>query len=571
MSLVPPHDPNPDEIGPRGRSGWRVAVTLVAFLAALPLLVLLGVAVLRGEAEASPWLHLVTTVLPGSAWTTAKLMFGVGTMTAVIGVSTAWLVSACRFPGRGIVEWALLLPLAIPTYIVAYAHVEVSDSTGPIQTFIRWAFGFASARDYWFPEPRSLAGAIFVMSLVLYPYVYMTTRAMFQLQSAATLEVARTLGAGPWRVFFRVALPLARPAVAVGVSLALMECLNDIGAVEYLGVKTLTFAVYDTWLNRSNLAGAAQIACVMLGFVLLLLWAERHARRDQRFHHAASKSRPMSGYPLSGWHAGAALAVCLLPIVLGFGVPVLVLVDYASRRLEVFTDPGFQRAGMHSVLFATLAAILTVAIGLVLAYAVRIAPTRAIRAMARASSVGYAVPGAVLAVGILLPLTFLDNRINEAAAFLFGTGTGLLLVSSGVGLVYAYTVRFLAVSIGSIESGLSKISIHLDMAARTLGRTAERTLVEIHMPLLRPVLVSAGLLVFVDVMKELPATLLLRPFNVETLATWVYVQASREAIGDAAPAALAIVLVGLLPLVLLSSLGRGIERRSARAAQPAAA
>lgn len=565
-SRVPGRPGGPIVVGRAGgERGWRIVVAAVAFLAALPLLVLAGVAVAPGEADtgASPWAHLVTTVLPGSAWTTLRLMAGVGAMTAVIGVGTAWLVAACRFPGRSVVEWALLLPLAIPTYIVAYAHVEVMDFTGPVQTGIRWLFGFKSARDYWFPQARSLGGAVFVMGAVLYPYVYMTARAMFELQSAATLDVARTLGAGPLRLFFRVALPLARPAVAVGVTLVLMECLNDIGAVEYLGVKTLTFSVYDTWLNRSSLSGAAQIACVMLGVVFLLVWAERHARRDRRFAHAASKARPISGYRLTGWRAAAALGACVVPILIGFVIPVAVLVDYTSRRLEVFTDPGLMRAAANSLVFAGLTAALTVGLGLLLAYAVRIRPTAAVKLLVRASSVGYAVPGAVLAVGILLPLTFVDNRLNELTAALTGTGVGLVLVSSGVGLVYAYVVRFLAVSIGSIESGLSKVSLHLDMAARTLGRTAERTLVEVHLPLLRPVLASAGLLVFVDAMKELPATLLLRPFNVETLATWVYVQASREAIGDAAPAALAIVAVGLLPLLIISRMAKGTERRGA--------
>lgn len=556
----------------QGRT-WRVAVWIVAVLAALPLVVLAVVSIFPVEADegTSPWLHLIGKVLPGATWTTFLLMAGIGCVTAAIGVTTAWIVATCRFPGRGVLEWALLLPLAIPTYIVAYAHVEVLDFTGPVQSAIRWLFGFKSAKDYWFPSPRSLPSAIFVMSLVLYPYVYMTTRAMFALQSAATIDVARTLGAGPWRVFFRVALPLARPALAVGVTLSLMECLNDIGAVEYLGVKTLTFSVYDTWLNRGSLSGAAQIACLMLAVVFLLVWAERHARRHQRFSHAASRNRPMAGYRLTGGHAALAFAACALPVLLGFVVPVSVLVDYASRRLEVLTDPGLLRAARNSLVFAFAAAGLTVGIGLVLAYAVRLNPTRTVRALARASSVGYAVPGAVLAVGILLPLTYLDNRLNEATALIFGTGAGLVLVSSGVGLIYAYVVRFLAVSIGSIESGLSKISLHLDMAARTLGRTAEQSLVEIHLPLLRPVLVSAGLLVFVDAMKELPATLLLRPFNVETLATWVYVQASREAIGDAAPAALAIVLVGLMPLLVLSRIGRTSERRGARWRAAAAA
>jgi iron(III) transport system permease protein len=547
--------------------GWRFASALAAGLCVLPLVVLVGVAVLPGAADdgASPWLHLITTVLPNAAITTVLLMGGVGLLAGVIGVTTAWLVAACRFPGRGVVEWALLLPLAIPTYIVAYAHVEVMDYTGPLQTAIRAAFGYTSARQYWFPTARSLPNAIFVMGLVLYPYVYMTTRAMFELQSATVLEAARTLGARPLGVFGRIALPLARPAIAVGVTLAMMECLNDIGAVEYFGVKTLTFSVYDTWLNRSSLSGAAQIAVVMLVIVLALVWLERHARRNQRFHASSARNRHLSGYRLTGFRAALALTVCALPVLLGFVVPVAVLVDYTSRRLDMFADPGLVRAAANSLLLAASAAVTTIAVGLVLAYAVRLRPTRFVRAAVRAGSIGYAVPGAVLAVGILLPLTFIDNRVNELALWATGTGTGLLLVSSGAALVYAYLVRFLAVSIGSIEAGLQRISVHLDMAARTLGRSAERALLEIHLPILRPVLVSAGLLVFVDAMKELPATLLLRPFNVETLATWVYVQASREAIGDAAPAALAIVLVGLLPLVGLARLGRSkVHRGHAR-------
>lgn len=546
---------------------WRMGVAIVAALAVTPLAVLMAVALVpaSGDTGGSPWLHLLTTVLPRATWTTALLMGGVGLATAFIGVTTAWIVAACRFPGRNIVEWALLLPLAIPTYIVAYAHVEVMDYTGPLQTALRWLFGFTSAREYWFPTARSLPNAIFVLSAVLYPYVYMTVRAMFELQSATTLEVARTLGAGPFRVFIRIALPLARPAVAVGVSLAMMECLNDIGAVEYLGVKTLTFSVYDTWLGRGSLSGAAQIACVMLAVVFLLVSAERWARRNQRFHASAAKGAGLSGYRLKGARAALALGLCLLPIAVGFVVPVLVLADYASRRLDALLDPHLARAAFNSVVYATSAAVVTVCVGLLMAYALRIRPTRFVKAMIRASSIGYAVPGAVLAVGILLPLTFVDNLLNGLSAALFGSGWGLVLVSSGFGVLYAYVIRFLAVSIGSIETGLSRISVHFDMAARTLGRTAGQTLSEIHLPLLRPVLVSAGLLVFVDAMKELPATLLLRPFNVETLATWVYVQASREAIGDAAPAALVIIIVGLIPVLSLSKIGRKRERIGYRA------
>ncbi|WP_407050040.1 ABC transporter permease [Methyloraptor flagellatus] len=541
---------------------WIVAVAVVAALAVAPLAAILAISTLNisGETGAT-WAHLLSTVLPGTALTTVLLMVGVGLVTAVVGTVAAWIVAMCRFPGRGVFEWALLLPLAIPTYIVAYVHVELLDFTGPVQGAIRAVFGFKSARDYWFPDIRSLPSAIFVMSSVLYPYVYIPARAMFGLQSATTLEVARTLGAGPWRVFFRVALPLARPALVVGVTLVLMETLNDIGAVEYLGVKTLTFSIYDTWLNRGSLGGAAQLATVMLVIVFALITAERHARRHQRFHGASTKVRAATGYKLGGRMAALAFLACLTPVLIGFVVPAGMLADYTSRRLDTFLDPTVQRAALDSFLLAVAAALVTVAAGLVVAYAMRVSRTRVVAALARFASVGYAVPGTVLALGILVPLSGIDNLIDRTAKLLTGHGTGLVLIASGAGLVYAYFSRFLAAAFGSIESGLARVSVHLDMAARTLGRSGGRVLTEIHMPLIRPVLVSAGILVFVDAMKELPATLLLKPFNFETLATFVYAQASREAVADGAPAALLIVLVGLVPLVTLSRIGRGREAR----------
>lgn len=523
---------------------------VVAALVLLPLVAILWIAL---TPSAEVWRHLVTTVLPGSLKTTLLLMLGVGVTTGVTGVATAWLVTMCNFPGRRILDWALLVPLAVPTYIVAFAYVEVLDYTGPVQSLIRSLFGFQTSRDYWFPEIRSLGGAIFVMGAVLYPYVYLTTRASFLIQSAATLDVSRTLGASPYGLFFRVALPLARPAIVIGISLALMECLNDIGAVTFFGVKTLTFSVYDTWLHRSSLGGAAQLALAMLLMVFALLWLERFERRKQRFHSGGgSKHRPPTRFDLNPWQTALALLLCLAPILAGFVVPALLLMDLASRRLEDLFSPGFLDAIWNSFSLAAVAALLTVVVSVALAYALRLNPKGSLKGAVRLASIGYAIPGTVLAIGILVPLASFDNFVDARMEFWFGLDTGLLLLGSGAGLVYAYIVRFLAVSYGQVEGGFGRITPHFDMAARTLGRNTGQTLYQVHLPILKPVLLSAALLSFVDCMKELPATILLRPFGFETLATTVYEAASREAFGDAALPSLAIVLVGLLPVIYLA-------------------
>jgi iron(III) transport system permease protein len=521
-----------------GRTGAYAIAGAVCLAVALPIIALAFIATgSSGEA----WPHLFRTVLPRAVVTTFLLIAGVGAGTGAIGVGAAWLVSMCRFPGRGIFEVALVLPLAVPTYIVAYCYVEFLDFTGPVQTAIRDLFGFHSARDYWFPEIRSLPGAIFVMTMVLYPYVYLTTRVLFLMQSACALDVSRTLGSGPARLFFRVALPLARPAVAAGVTLALMECLNDIGAVEFFGVRTLTFAIYDTWLNRGSLAGAAQLAVILLIVVIGIIAAERAARGRQRYHVTTTRYLPLARFSLSGWRAALAALGCFLPVALGFLVPAALLADFSSRRLEQFTSPGLLSAGINSLTIALLSAVAAVFLALVLVYCARLSRSRGVGNLGRFAAIGYAVPGTVLAVGILVPLAAFDNAI-----------------------VYACTVRFLAVSHGALDAGLSKITDHLDMAARTLGRGPVRTLTAIHLPLMRPALATAALLVFVDTMKELSATVLLRPFNFETLATYVYSQASRGVFEDAAPAALVIVAVGLVPLMILLRTGaqNTIERRA---------
>ncbi|WP_123193593.1 ABC transporter permease [Pannonibacter phragmitetus] len=544
---------------PRKDRIWLISAILSAVLILMPVAALFLMAL---ESSGGNWSHLFSTVLPRALQTTALLLLGVGILTGVTGVITAWLVTMCRFPGRRLFDWALLIPLAVPTYIIAFAYVDVMAYSGPVQSTVRAIFGFRTARDYWFPEIRSLGGAIFVMSAVLYPYVYLSARASFLLQSASALDVGRTLGAGPLRLFLRVALPLSRPAIAAGIALALMECLNDIGAVTFFGVRTLTFSIYDTWLNRSNLAGAAQLACAMLIIVVILLALERRARRHLRFDSSRGKHHAPARYQLTGPRALLAIAVCALPIVLGFIVPASMLAGQAFRRLEQAQDPAFLLAVRNSVVMALIASSLITGLAITLVYAARLHKSKLLYMSGRIASIGYAVPGTVLAVGILIPLASLDNAIDAMMKQMFGFGTGLLLIGSGTALVYAYLCRFLAVAHGQVEGGFGKISPNLDMAARTLGRGSTRILGEVHMPLLRPVLLSALLITFVDCMKELPATILLRPFNFNTLATSVYEAASREAFEEAALPALAIVLTGLVPVILLASTSARSFRQS---------
>ncbi len=488
---------------------------------------------------------------PGSIGQTVLLMSGAGILTIVTGTVAAWLVTMYRFPARAIVDRLLVIPLAMPTYIIAYAYVELLDYAGPLQTFVRDLFGFRSSRDYWFPEIRSIGGAVFIMASVLYPYVYLTARASFVQQSVCALEVARTLGRTPLGVFWAVALPLARPALVAGVALVLMECLNDIGAVEYLGVQTLTASVYSTWMQRSNLGGAAQIATVMLGFIVVLFAAERMARGSAQIHHTTGRYRSIPFHDLTGWKGYTAAAVCAAPFVAGFLVPVLVLIRLAWTASEDAAGNRFFEAASNSFFLSAVAAGVAVWLALTLGYAKRVAANGFTRPAVRIAGLGYAVPGTVLALGLLIPLAGLDNSIDAMMRSTFGVSTGLLFSGSIFALIIAYSIRFLAVGLGTIEAGLERISPNLDAASRALGETALSTLVRVHLPLLLPALGSAGLLVFVDAMKELPATLLLRPFNFDTLATHIYGLAALEQFEEAALGALTIVAVGLIPVLLL--------------------
>ncbi len=530
-----------------------------AALVALPFIALLILAMSgTWSATRELWAHLLAFVLPHAATQTALLLMGVAVIAGSIGVVSAWLVTLFRFPGRNLLVWLLPLPLAVPTYITAYAYADLLDAIGPVQTALRALFGWRSRADYWFPEVRSLGGAIILIGLVVYPYVYLAARTMFLTQSASLIEVARTLGARPGRLFRHVAIPLARPALAVGLALALLETLNDIGASEYLGVRTLTLTITSTWLNRGSLSGAAQIACLLLGIVVLLMWLEARGRRHQRFAQSTRRPRLPVPIPLAGRHAAFATIACALPPLLGLGVPAGVLLwETWKRRLVQAVDAGFLADLWHTVLLASLATVMTLALGLALVMAARrlrgaVALSLWPKAFLRAAGLGYAVPGTVLALGLLAPLSWFDTFANAVARFATGSGVGLVLSGSLAAIVIAYVIRFLSIATGSLSAGLDRVSHNLDDAAQALGARPPEVSRRIHLPLLRPALGGAALLIFVDCLKELPATLLLRPLNVDTLATRVYAQASQGAFENGAFAALLIVLVGLYPVMRLT-------------------
>ena len=528
---------------------WTFGTLALALLMIVPLASVIALAVAPSD---DIWRHLVDTVLGKYVRTTLGLMIGVGVGVVLIGTGTAWLVTMCRFPGRKIFNWALLLPLAVPAYVLAFVITDQLEYAGTVQTVLRSLFGWQSRQDYWFPEIRSLGSAIVVMTLVLYPYVYLLARAAFLEQSVCVIEVSRTLGRGPWRSFFSVALPLARPAIVIGVTLALMETVNDFGTVDFFAVNTFTAGIYDVWLNMNSRAGAAQLATVLLIFVLALIGLERWGRRGQRFHHTTSKYRALPNYQLSGVRAALAFFACFVPVFLGFVLPASVLANYALDFYEETLSANFLTHAANSLTLATVTALAAVAIGVFLAYGVRLSGGRLIKAITRVANVGYAVPGAVLAIGIVIPLGLFDNAVDGFSRSVFGIPTGLLLSGTIAGLVYGYLARFLALSYGTMESSLGKITPSMDGAARTLGHGPGATLRRVHFPLMRGSILTAALLVFVDCMKELPLTLILRPFNYDTLATFVYQYASDELLEESALGALSIVGAGILPVILLS-------------------
>ena len=502
----------------------------------------------------------IASTRPGRATlNTLVLLGGVGLSTALVGAGTAWLVTFHAFPGRRTLSWLLVLPLAVPTYLAAYAHAEFMAFTGPPQTALRALLGASSPRDYWFPDIRSLGGAVLVLSSVLYPYIYLTTRAMLAVQGPRMAEACRVLGAGPARAARRVVLPLARPAIAVGVLLALMEALNDFGAVQHLGVRTLTRSVFALWLNRGDLSGAAELALILLGFVLLLVAAERAARGRARFSERDARHVPCAPPPLPGWRGWGASVLCALPILAGFGVPAIVFARFAANRLPLALDARLHEAVLTSLLVGALAAALTVALALLAVLAAR-GRGRGANALLRLSAIGYAVPGTVVALGLFVALAGFDNWLDGRMRAWLGVSTGLLLSGSVLIVVYAHAVRFMAMAEGSVSSGLARLSPNLEPAARVLGRDGHGALREVTLPLLAPAIGVGALLVFIDSVKELSATILVRPFGVNTLSTYAYELASQGRPEAAAWAGLCIVLLGMAPVVVVSRAALKAER-----------
>ncbi len=507
-----------------------------------------------GETAAT-WAHLAETVLAEYVTNSLLLALYVGLGVALLGVATAWLTAMTDFFGRRSFEWALLLPLAMPAYVMAYLYTDLLQFVGPVQSFLRETFGWRRG-DYWFPEIRSLGGAALMFVCALYPYVYLLARTAFLERGASTFEAARSLGLSPFAAFLRVSLPLARPAIAAGVALALMETLADYGTVAYFAVPTFTTGIYRAWFSLGDRIAAAQLAGALLGFVLLLLALERIGRGRARF--AEIGRRQGVRRPLTGWHATGAFFVCLLPLTFGFLLPAGLLLNLALADGSGVFGARYLALAKNSLLLASISALLAAILAALLAYGQRLRPVAPMRAINRIVCLGYAVPGSVIAVGVLIPVTRLDHWLAAQWLAWFGTNPGLILTGGVAALIYAYLARFLAVALHTVDAGLARITPSMDAAAKSLGCGPGETLRRVHAPLLSGSLLTAGLLVFVDVMKELPATLVMRPFNFDTLATQTFILASDERLAEASTAALAIVGVGLLPIILLV---RQTERR----------
>ncbi|TBU97114.1 ABC transporter permease [Phytopseudomonas dryadis] len=527
---------------------WYPIAFAVALLVLMPLSVLL---LSWHDVDRQIWAHLWQTQMPRLIGNTLILVLGVGCGVTLLGVSLAWLTSLCEFPGRRWLDWALMLPFAIPAYVLAFVFVGLLDFSGPLQTLLRDWFGSAVR----LPRVRSTGGVIIVLVLVFYPYVYLLARTAFLAQGKGLMEAARMLGQTPWQAFWRVALPVARPAIGAGLALALMETLADFGAVSVFNFDTFTTAIYKTWYGFYSLTSAAQLACLLLFAVMLVLYGERRARGAVR--PANERPRGEALYRLAGWRAAAASGWCLLVFACAFVIPVLQLLVWFWQRGRFDLDERYSALIVHTLYLGVTAALITVAVALLLAFARRLTPTRLMRSTVGLANLGYALPGSMLAVAIMLAFSSLDRHlVIPLSAWAGGAGKAILLGSLGA-LLLAYLIRFLAVAYGPLENSLARVRPSLPEASRSLGVAGPQLFLRVYLPLLLPGTLSAALLVFVDVLKEMPATLLMRPFGWDTLAVRIFEMTSEGEWARAALPALTLVLVGLLPVVLLI-------RRSAR-------
>lgn len=532
---------------------WAVFAVIIATLVVLPIAAVVWLAFFPTE---NIWPHLLSTSLPRYLSNSLIIMSAVAFVACVIGTGCAWMVVTKEFPMRRVLEWVLLFPLAIPAYIGAYSFVDFWEYAGPAQTLLREVFGWSSSQDYYFPQVRSRGAAIFVISMSLYPYIYLLARAAFREQSSRTIEVSRALGAGPWRAFWTVALPLARPAIAIGTALVMMEALNDFGAVEYFAVQTLTTGIFTVWLEASNVGGAAQIAVVIFIVVMLLVVLERFSRRKMRVHQRHNQSTPPVRDVLPMGQGALVMILCSLPVVFGFVMPFAIMLEHALSARDIWTDTTFLRAAWTSIWVGLLAAILTVAAALILIFAIRSSRSDLPKILAPVATIGYAAPGAVLAVGILLPMAFFDRKLADLVEGLTGANIGLFLTGSASAVIFAYCVRFFALAFGSVDSAMGRFSPNIGHAARSLGLTPTQTLGRVHIPMIWTSMLIAMLMVFVDSIKELPATLLLRPFGFETLSTQIYNSASLEDIQGASGASIVVILVGMIAVAVIARASR---------------
>ncbi|MCU8008885.1 MULTISPECIES: ABC transporter permease [Shewanella] len=535
---------------------WSLAGYAVAALLVLPLFALIFQAFQPDEAVFG---HLMATVLPTYIINSLLLIFWVSLGALLLALPCAWLMARCDFVGRRYLQWALLLPLAMPAYIVAYVYTDLLDYAGPVQRGLRSIFGWDSPQDYFFPDIRTLGGAACMLSLVLFPYIYLLARTAFMEQSLSLAHASRIMGCSPWQSFWRLSLPMARPALAVGVALVAMETAADFATVNYFAVPTLTTAVYDTWLGYGNLTAAAKLSAIILLVVFSLIGFERFARRKQQLFQKQSRIQVTDLYRLSMTQTLVALSFCGMLLLLAFLLPFGILLSYAIGYFEQSWDKSFWQLSLNSLSLALITSLLCCLIALLLMFVRRISPRQSDALPSRLASTGYALPGTVLAIGVLVPLTMLDFAINDLADLVGIAGPGLILTGSVIALIFAFCVRFVAIAIGSVESSYKRISPSLDMVSLTMGQTPRQLLRRVHLPLLAKGLFAGALLVFIESMKELPAALLLRPIGFENLATYVFQFASDEKLEHGALAAIVIVLVGLVPLIYLN---RSLEHHS---------